>query len=195
MGLFVLTGTPGTGKSTLADRLEREGFFILRINDIVSEFRLWSKKEKGSKVADLRGLKRKIMSLVRDNRGKNIVVEGHLACEFKLPADFCVVLRSDPRILMKRMAGRGYGTEKISENLQAELLDYCTQLSERNYSCPVYELDTSFSVSKSSKALLKIMALGQNRKKNRKKLEKHLPGRIDWSSRAKDRKLEGMLTR
>lgn len=193
MGLFILTGTPGTGKSTLADRLEREGFFILRINDVVEEQGLWSKKENGSKVADLRGLKRALVSIARKNKGKRIVVEGHLACEFSLPADFCVVLRSDPRVLLKRMNGRKYGKEKISENLQSEVLDYCTQLSEKNYSCPVYEIDSSSSVSKSMKSLFRLVKLGQHPNKSRKELKAFMPGRIDWSSSIRNRKLQRIL--
>ena len=37
MPLFVLTGTPGTGKSTLADNLGARGYLVVRINDIVNE--------------------------------------------------------------------------------------------------------------------------------------------------------------
>jgi len=71
------------------------------------------------------------------------VVEGHLACELKLPADFVFVLRAEPRVLRRRLSERGYGRKKLNENIEAELLDYCTQRVEQEYRKKPLELDTS----------------------------------------------------
>ncbi len=80
---------------------------------------------------NLEKLRRALASLFRKQR--NIVAEGHLLCEFALPADAVLVLRCDPRKLLKRYAARGYSKRKAVANAVVEVLDYCLVESEENY--------------------------------------------------------------
>jgi adenylate kinase len=176
--IVVLTGTPGTGKDTIAKILETEGFEWIPINKLVEQKHLWKRKEKGAKVVDLKRLKkaieRAIEKAVRDAvRGsKEILVEGHLACEIAMKADLCIVLRTNPRILKKRLEARRYPKSKTAENIECELLDYCTQRAEKNLSCPVYEVDTSGSIRRTIGAVKAIL---------KGKGKKYTAGSIDWS--------------
>lgn len=144
---IVLTGTPGAGKSVLAKKIAAElGCTVIDANALVKERKLYSRVESGSKVVKLNVLRRLLEKLVRSN--KNIVLEGHLLCEFPLPVDVVVVLRVNPLILLKRMRARHYARKKISENLLCEMLDYCLVKSEENYGRnKVVQMDCSRGIS------------------------------------------------
>lgn len=136
----LITGTPGTGKTKVAESLgEITGWEVLHITEIAEDAEaVVSGKEKEVDMPKLFACLTPIL-----NEKKDVIFEGHLGCEIPCPADLVVVLRTNPEELEKRMEKRGYAREKIDSNIMAELLDYCYQLSERNYSCKVLELDTT----------------------------------------------------
>lgn len=141
---IIITGTPGTGKSLIAKKLSALlGLKLFSITALVRQrMRLGRSHE-----VDLR----KLAALLRFLRNeKNYVVEGHLACEIRLPADAVVVLRTRPDVLRKRMAKRRYPKRKTEDNLLAEMLDYCTQRVERVYGRRPLELDTTMRTVRSS---------------------------------------------
>jgi len=134
---IIITGTPGTGKSTIAALLAQEADLEpVSITAIVRKtMHLGPKHEVG--------IRKLVKALAFLSKKKDYVVEGHLACELKLPADFIFVLRTEPKTLGKRMHARGYGKKKIEENLMAEMLDYCTQRVKAEYKKMPLELDTT----------------------------------------------------
>ncbi|MFA6048542.1 MAG: AAA family ATPase [Candidatus Micrarchaeia archaeon] len=130
---LAITGTPGTGKTTLAKALAAKlGCTLLDVNKIAVENKLY-KKEKGTpeKIVDLKKLAAKIHAIAK--KEKAFIAEGHLACEFYIPADCVVVLRCNPDTLEKRLQKREYSAKKIEENVMAEMLDYCLLKTEANY--------------------------------------------------------------
>lgn len=130
---IVITGSPGTGKTAIAKLLaEKMKLELITIKSVVEENDLLEGIE-----VDIPALREKLQFL-----DDNYVIEGHLACELSVPADFVFVLRTDPEILRKRFEERNYPLKKTNENLMAEMLDYCTQRAEKNYET-VLELDTS----------------------------------------------------
>lgn len=136
--LIVVTGTPGTGKSTASEALARRlGAGVLHISEFVEERGLGSgyDRKTQSESVDVRKLEGELRKEFAKlgTRNSKLIVEGHLACEIKLNADFVFVLRCSPKILEKRMGRRGYPPAKIRENMLAEMLDYCTQNAEGNY--------------------------------------------------------------
>lgn len=139
---IVITGVPGTGKSALAPRLaEKLGAKLIDINALVKTKKLYTSKKGGEYVADLKKLQRE---LARPPR--NAVIEGHLTCEIKIPADLVIVFRTNPALLTTRLRRRGYTEAKIAQNIEAEELDYCTQLALKHYPAGrVYEIETSKS--------------------------------------------------
>ena len=138
---IVITGTPGTGKTKIAKELaKRTGIGRVDLKEFVNRNHIF-KIEKGQKVVDVGLLGKKLLSRIK--KSKEYIVEGHLACEFKIPADFVFVLRTNPNKLGARLAKRKYKKEKLEENLMAEMLDYCVQRVESVYGKSPLELDTS----------------------------------------------------
>jgi adenylate kinase len=160
---IIITGTPGTGKSEVAEELARltgEGIFDIR--DFANAHGIYTKSKSGEKIVDTKKLKSQLVPMLKHIG--NYIAEGHLACEIKLPTDFIIVLRTNPAELKKRLAKRHYPKEKIDENLEAEMLDYCTQRVEQIYKLTPLELDTTKRTAKQS-ALEIEKAIKQKKKK------------------------------
>ena len=133
---IVITGTPGTGKTIIADVLGKAlKKRVIHINDFAKKKKLIIGKTRGSYIVDLKKLRKKLLNV-------NGILESHLLCEFPLPDSIVFVLRCDPKVLAHRLQKRKYPRQKIRENLEVEALDYCSIKAEKNYK-KVYDVDTT----------------------------------------------------
>lgn len=142
----LITGVPGTGKTTLAAAIcEKSGAFLLEINELAELLGLYTHTDEsdGAKVVRLPELSRELAAAIKAER-KSVIGEGHLGCEMKLPVQKVLVLRCDPRELRQRLAPRNYPPDKLAQNALSEALDYCTVQSEKHYGArKVWEIDTT----------------------------------------------------
>jgi adenylate kinase len=140
MTAIFITGTPCTGKTTLASKLNGR---LIKINDLAisHNFVMGIDEEKGYKVIDIDELSRHVYEITRDC-DETLIFEGHLShlCD---GADKVIVLRVRPEILEGRLRERNYSDVKIRENLEAEALGVCSAEAYEKYSDRVYELDIS----------------------------------------------------
>jgi len=112
---IALTGTPGTGKTTVAGLLP---YTVIDINALVKGGMNFGKDpERGCLEADMDALADHLAKLDPD---ETIILEGHFSHHF---ADWSIVLRLSPSALGQRLEARGYFAPKIQENLEAEALD------------------------------------------------------------------------
>ena len=121
-----ITGTPGTGKTTVAEALDEE---IISIKEFAKERGLGEEKE----------IFEVDVKAVNDELPEDCWVEGHLAHKMKL--DYCIVLRTRPDVLEERLNQRDYSQEKVDENIEAEKMDLI--LSEAFENSKIYEIDTT----------------------------------------------------
>lgn len=136
-----LTGTPGTGKTTVADRLETD-LGVVHLNDVIREEGLTESvdEERDSLVADLDAVEAWLEA--HEAEHGNLLVESHLAHLFD--ADRVVVLRCDPAKLERRLVDRGESERKARENAESEALDVVlSEAVERHGDSKVYEVVTS----------------------------------------------------
>ncbi|MBU0586889.1 adenylate kinase family protein [Candidatus Micrarchaeota archaeon] len=186
---IIITGTPATGKTTVAKHLGHLlNYEILNIKDFVNRKKLYVKNINPKEV-DLKKLRRSLIPETK--KQKNLIIEGHLACEIQLPAAYVIVLRCNPKELEKRMRKRGYKKSKIEENMLAELLDYCTQLSKQKYpNSKIFEIETSRMASLGIANKIKNIISGkQNSSKEisyTKELIRFLKRRNKWIQKRKE---------
>ncbi|MFC2175047.1 adenylate kinase family protein [archaeon] len=133
--MIVVTGVPGTGKTSVARILsKRLSLPLIEVNQLVRQKKLFTGKENNSLIVDMK-------RLALELKGFNGIVEGHVLCELKLPATV-VVLRASPRSLKRRLAPRCYSRQKLQDNIESEALDYCAIHASKNYK-KIIQVDTT----------------------------------------------------
>jgi adenylate kinase len=152
----VLTGTPGTGKTTAADRLP-DTDEVVHLNEVVEREGLWTERDadRDSLVVDVDALAAWVddhvdtpRADVEDEDGNDgadadvVVLESHLA--HLLDADRVVVLRCRPDVLESRLRERGVSEAKAAENAESEALDVILSEAVGDHGAErVYEIDTT----------------------------------------------------
>jgi adenylate kinase len=174
--LIALTGTPGTGKSSVSTVLRKNGFEVVDLNKVATEknFIIGIDEKRNSKIIDVDRLNK----YVKENyKKKDIVfVEGHLSHLLK-NVDKAIILRCHPNILKKRLSKKRWRIEKIKENMEAEILDIilCETVDihpQKN----IFEIDTTAkSIDDVASSIMEII-----RNKFRP-MKKYNMGCIDWS--------------
>lgn len=128
---ILVTGTPGTGKTTLCDQLTElfppikgeNGLTHLNIGQLIKDHQLFTEWDDDLDVPifddDL--LLDHLQPLMEDDRGGQLV-DFHSA-EFFPPQwfDLIVVLRAETHVLFDRLQCRGYPESKIQENVESEI--------------------------------------------------------------------------
>jgi adenylate kinase len=132
--IIALTGTPGTGKTSVARELE--GFETVDLTKFVKKKELGEQQDEFEVNIDamVEALEEEI------NSEEDTVIDGHLSHHF--PADFCVVLRCNPEELRERLSERDYSEEKIKENVDSEVLDVLLSEATRSQD-NIIEVDTT----------------------------------------------------
>ncbi|MCE7743044.1 MAG: AAA family ATPase [Candidatus Heimdallarchaeota archaeon] len=122
----IITGTPGTGKTTLTKLLEKEGYSVLEVGKVVKEEELYDFFDENMKsyVVDDSKLNDYLIQKIKNHSADlPLIIEGHVA---RLPPAYvshCIVLRCSVLNLRQRLVVRDYAEPKIDENVEAEIME------------------------------------------------------------------------
>jgi len=174
--IIALTGTPGAGKTEVAEVLKRRGYRVESVSRLAEEFDCIVGEERGSRIVDVNSLSEKI------DRSEFKIIEGHLS--HLLNPDITIVLRCDPRVLKKRLTRKGWRAEKILENVEAEITDVI--LMEAMGTEKVYEIDTTKMKTEEVADAIEKIIKGET--------DEFKPGKIDWILEAGD-EIENLMRR
>lgn len=155
MGTIIITGSVGTGKTTLAKKLaEKLSYKYIDVNKTIKKYKItggYDKKRK-TKIINIKKLNKYLIKEIENFKSTNkkantkktinkkplknkinkkikgVIIDSHLSHYLpKKYADLCIVTKCDLKVLEKRLKKRGYSKEKIRENLDAEIFDVCLE--------------------------------------------------------------------
>jgi len=138
---LALSGTPGTGKSTIAGLLSSHGMSISKIEDLAQQAGALEEVDAkdGAHPVDMDILLQFIDENWQKKPSERKIIDGHLS--HNLPVNAVVVLRCEPEIIRQRLNERGYPQPKVEANVEWELLGGAW--NEKENDAPWVEFDTS----------------------------------------------------
>lgn len=161
MRTLIVSGTPGTGKTTLSKLLAKKmNFHYLDVNKLILKYKLsegYDRKRK-TKIIDVNKLNKKLINEIKlikesnknkkSDKIKGIIIDSHLS--HYLPrkyADFCIVTKCDIKGLNKRLKVKKFHQLKIKENLEAEIFDVClNEAKERKHKIIMIDTTKGFNI-------------------------------------------------
>ena len=145
--LILITGTPGTGKTKIAQFLSKALHYkYLDVHRLISSKKLWSSYDdkRHCYVVDKKKLVAMLLQEVKKN--KNSVFDSHMS-HYLPKVDLCIVTHCDIKVLKKRLEKRTYSKLKVRENLDAEIFQVClTEAQEQGHR--LIEVDTTHGFNK-----------------------------------------------
>jgi len=182
MKILIVSGTPGTGKTTVSKNLLN--YFKAKVISL-SELAISEKliknydTERETSVINEKKIVHHVIKLIeRYNKLdlKFLVIESHFSDI--VPGqiiDYIIILRYDPDELCIRLKERGYKKEKIRENVQSEILgNSVNYFLNKQLNKPIMEIDTTNkSIDVITKTIIGILT-------GKVDVNEYIIGKIDW---------------
>lgn len=131
MEVLCVTGVAGSGKTHFAKKLaEGENYKYIDVNKIIEENKevVTGYDEKlQTKIVNTDKLNKILVKLIKNSK-ENLVIDSHLSHYLDNKyVDKVYVIKCNVKELKNRLEKRGYSKYKIEQNVEAELMDVCSQ--------------------------------------------------------------------
>ncbi len=183
MGIVLITGTPGVGKTTVAVEVAKAlGLKYVNVGELARKegLVLGYDEVRRAYIIDIAGVAACLREIAKRER---IIVDTHVVEAIPPEVlELAVVLRLDPRVLLERLRQRNYPPLKIKENIESEILDQCLQEAVARFGAErVFEVDTTSKTPR--EVVSEVVKIVQARKGAP-------PGSVSWVERLGDRLAE-----
>ena len=182
MIFIIISGTPGCGKTSVANELIKliDGK-IISLNELVtsSDLSFEFDEERKTYIVDFQTFLPLVLQKINEIKlikPQFLIIESHFSDIIPDKfIDYIFILRCDPDELIKRLKVKNFEKKKIMENVQAEILGNCVNyFLEKKIKSPLFEIDTSnLSVNDVAKIIINIVV-------DKKNKEKYQIGNVDW---------------
>jgi len=140
MPIIAITGTPAVGKTTVVEFFTDANFTIVSVKGLAKQYGCEGDFDESTQSIDI-DIHRLAEQFEADSLGDTIV-DGHLS--HFLEVDAIVILRCNPSTLQERLAKRGYSEQKITANVEWEMVaGTWSEIIEFELDQPILELDTT----------------------------------------------------
>ena len=182
MQILIVSGTPGTGKTTVSKNLLN--YFeakVISLNELAISENLVEKfdSKRETSIINNKKLVNFLIKLIEDYEKEDpefLIIESHFSDIVpEQYIDFVIILRCDPDELYNRLKTRGYKREKIRENVQSEILGNCVNyFMSKSINTPILEINTTLaSIESITKTIIKILTKKIN-------IKDYYVGKVDW---------------
>ena len=162
-----LTGTPGTGKTSVAKVLRERGHDVLDMTQFIKDNDLREEydAERDTYSVDVERLNDALSDM------EDCIFEGHLA--HFMDVDLIGVMRCHPDVLAERLRARGYSESKVRENVEAEILDVilCESVDSE---IPTFVIDSTSETPQESASAVEDIMKGNT--------DNRMPGDVSWAA-------------
>ncbi|MCL5100561.1 MAG: AAA family ATPase [Candidatus Marsarchaeota archaeon] len=164
--IIIITGTPGTGKTTIAIALsKRINAKLIAVNDLIKHKKLYmGYSDDGAMMAKLPELKREILREIAREKNKTVILEGHLLSDISIKGACVIVMREHLKTLLSRLKKRGYPVSKIRDNMVSEAIGYCSDSSRKHY-------DEVHDVMSGKNAITTVLGILTNKRQHTKSID------------------------
>jgi adenylate kinase len=182
MKIIIISGTPGCGKTSVANELsELLNAKIISLNELAisDEFSFEYDNERKTYIVDFKLFLPYIIKIIKRIKKENpqfLIIESHFSDIIPNKyIDFAFILRCDPDILVNRLKEKNYNLKKITENVQAEILGNCVNyFIQKKIKTPLFEINTTnMSIKSIAKKITDILDEKEDG------IDYHV-GKIDW---------------
>ncbi len=156
MKTIIVTGSVGSGKTTLAKKLSKFlDFDYIDVNYVVKKNKLAESYDESKKcnIVDVEKLNKFLIELIKESV-VGLVIDSHMGHYLpKKYVNICVVTKCNIGVLKKRLKKRNYSLQKIKDNIEAEIFNTCFEEAKENRH-KILLVDTSKGITKDVLSLI-----------------------------------------
>mmetsp|Transcript_115959 Transcript_115959/g.334859 ORF Transcript_115959/g.334859 Transcript_115959/m.334859 type:complete len:187 (-) Transcript_115959:2815-3375(-) len=150
---ILITGTPGTGKTTTAAMIAEKISFLrhLNVGELIKEHKCYEGRDEELETNILD--EDKLLDLLEGLLDKAAEHDEGVVIDFHMPMifperwfDLVLVLRTKTELLFDRLTARGYGDKKRDENMEAEIMQVILEEAREGYATEIVHEVASNSI-------------------------------------------------